>query len=170
MKFLIPEHDGWRAVDGDAPAAADRRLLTAAQWRAVGSAWPAGLSVGLLLDNADDVQQLGFALGRFDTIALQFPRWTDGRAYSQARLLRLRLRWRGELRAQGDVVVDMALQLARTGFDAAVLRAGQDPRDGERALRFFDGLLPPAQPHGAPLSHYQGDVLDPQPLFLKAAA
>lgn len=170
MKFVIAAHDVWRTAIGDAPVAADRRLLTTAQWRAVGAVWPAGLPVGLLLDNADDVQALGFGLESFDTIALQFPKWTDGRAYSQARLLRARLRWRGELRAQGDVVVDMALQLARTGFDTAVLRAGQDPRDAERALGFFDGLLPRTQPHGAPPSFYQGDVLDPQPLFLKAAA
>ena len=161
MNILSITDDAWRRAEGEAPAPADRLLLTPAQWRAVGAQWPADVSVGLLLGNDDNVQALGFALDAFTIIALQFPRWTDGRAYSQARLLRRRLRFAGELRAVGDVVVDMALPLARTGFDVAVLRGGESREAALRALRFFDGLLPSGNPF------YQGDAHEPRPLFAR---
>jgi uncharacterized protein (DUF934 family) len=90
-------------------------------------------------------------------IALQFPKWTDGRAYSQARLLRARLRFAGEVRASGDVLVDMMPLLQRSGFDAAHLRADQDHATAQRALRFFER------------GHYQGDVLQSRPLFARGA-
>lgn len=164
MNILSITEDPWRRAEGTAPAPADRLVLTPAQWREVGAAWPADLPVGLVLGNDDEVQELGFSLAPFATIALQFPRWTDGRAYSQARLLRRRLRYAGEIRAVGDVVVDMALPLARTGFDAAVLRGGESRDAALRALRFFDGLLPAGNPF------YQGDAHEPRPLFARGYA
>jgi uncharacterized protein (DUF934 family) len=69
---------------------------------------------------------------------LQFPKWTDGRAYSQAVLLRGRVRYSGEIRASGDVVADMVPLLARCGFDAVQLRADQRLETAQRVL----GLLP----------------------------
>ena len=92
----------------------------------------------LLLANTDDV------LGRADDIraaravVLQFPKWTDGRAYSQAVLLRGRLRYGGEIRATGEVLVDMAPLLQRCGFDAVQLRADQKLESAQRTL----GLIP----------------------------
>lgn len=160
MKCISRDTDAWAPTDS--PRIAEGLLLTPAQWRELAVQWPAGLPVGLLLDNDVDVQALDLPLARFATIALRFPKWTDGRAYSQARLLRRRLRWHGELRAEGDVVVDMALQLSRTGFDVARLRPGQDPAVASRALGFFQGLL-----QG---SFYQGDVREPRPLFLRGQA
>jgi uncharacterized protein (DUF934 family) len=85
---------------------------------------------------------------------LQFPKWVDGRAYSQAHLLRKRYRFAGEVRATGEVLVDMLPLMKRTGFDAAVLRGDQSLDVAERALRFFPG-------------HYQGDVTEPRPLFAR---
>jgi len=73
---------------------------------------------------------------------LQFPKWVDGRAYTQARLLRRRYRFAGEVRAIGDVLVDMVLLLQRTGFDAAVLRRDQSLDAADRALMFFPRPLP----------------------------
>jgi uncharacterized protein (DUF934 family) len=96
-------------------------------------------------------------LARWRLIALQFPQWTDGRAYSQARLLRARLRFAGELRAVGEVLVDMLPLLQRSGFDAAQLRADQSPASARQALHFFD-------------AHYQGDVHDSRPVFARRAA
>ena len=84
--------------------------------------------------NDVDVRELVPYLPRLRRIALQFPKWTDGRAYSQARLLRVRHRYAGELRAIGDVIPDMAAQLHRTGFDAAVLRAGESVDVARRML------------------------------------
>ncbi len=104
--------------------------------------------------NTDDVQAL--AEGRegglhgVPAIALSFPKWTDGRAYSQAVLLRQRLGFAGELLATGDVLVDMLPLLQRCGFSAVQLRADQQQAHAERALGFFA-----SGPGGVPL-HYQG--------------
>ena len=78
--------------------------------------WPAGLAVGVSLANTVDIETLAGDLPRFGLVVLHFPKWVDGRAYTQARLLRARYRFRGEVRATGDVLVDMVPLLARTGF------------------------------------------------------
>ncbi|MEN9417466.1 MAG: hypothetical protein RI988_1086 [Pseudomonadota bacterium] len=108
-------------------------------WQAVREAWPADGQAAVRLPNDVDPDILAPDLARLRAVLLQFPKWTDGRAYSQAWLLRARLGWRGEIRATGDVVVDMAPLLRRTGFDAAELRPGQSREAAQRALGFFDG-------------------------------
>ncbi len=110
----------------------------------------------LVLANDTDVESIAGTLGGASSIALDFPKWVDGRAYSQARLLRSRYRFRGEIRATGEVVADMVPLLVRTGFDAVVLRAGEDRSVAERALSFF------------PDGHYQADVGEPLPRFRRA--
>ena len=72
----------------------------------------------LTLANTDDVLQLGARLHGVKLIVLNFPKFTDGRAYSQARLLRERLGYRGELRATGAVFLDQLPFLLRCGFDS----------------------------------------------------
>jgi uncharacterized protein (DUF934 family) len=113
----------------------------------------------VMLSNDAELDALLPLLPGLKVIALRFPKWTDGRAYSQARLLRARHGYRGELRATGDVVVDMLPLLARTGFDAVQLRADQNPAHAERALHLF-----------ADLGHYQGDAQQPLPHFARGAA
>ena len=92
----------------------------------------------LLLSNTDDVLARAQEISRHQTVVLQFPKWTDGRAYSQAVLLRGRLRYAGEVIAFGDVVADMAPLLRRCGFDAAQLRADQRLETAQRALGHLD--------------------------------
>lgn len=111
----------------------------------------------VVLDNSDDVLARAAELQQASTVVLQFPKWTDGRAYSQAVLLRGRLRYAGEIRATGDVLVDMLPLLRRCGFDAVQLRADQKP---ETALRTL-GFIP---------AHYQGDAAGARPLFGRQAA
>jgi len=72
----------------------------------------------LVLANTEDVLQLGSRLDGVKLIVLDFPKFTDGRAYSQARLLRERLGYVGELRATGAVFRDQLPFLLRCGFDA----------------------------------------------------
>jgi uncharacterized protein (DUF934 family) len=93
----------------------------------------------VLWPNTEDVQLHAAALPGIRTIALDFPKWTDGRAYSQAVLLRLRLGYRGELIATGQVLADMLPLLRRCGFSAVQLRADQKIETALRALGFFDG-------------------------------
>jgi uncharacterized protein (DUF934 family) len=109
------------------------------------------------LANDADVETIVDQLPGLSLITLQFPKWTDGRAYSQAHLLRSRYRFAGEIRATGDVLVDMLPLLARTGFDSVQLREGQSVEAAQRALGFFDG-------------HYQGDVSETKPVFARELA
>jgi uncharacterized protein (DUF934 family) len=90
-------------------------------------------------------------------IDLHFPKFTDGRAYSQAFLLRRRLGFKGEIRATGDVLIDQLVSMARTGFDVAVLREGLDASAAQRQFDRFP-------------AYYQGSAVDTQPLFAKAVA
>ncbi len=90
-----------------------------------------------LLDNTDDVLALAEALRTHGTLVLQFPKWTDGRAYSQAVLLRSRVHFKGELIATGEVLADMLPLLRRCGFDAVQLQAGQSEEAARQALGFI---------------------------------
>lgn len=160
MQFITPSQDRWRTVSGDdGPIVTltpqPHRLLSLSQWHAVRAQWPAELPVGVALENDVDVSELAADLPRLSLVTLHFPKWTDGRAYSQARLLRMRHRYAGELRATGDVLVDMLPLLQRTGFDAVQMRADQSREAAERALEFFP-------------AYYQGDVLQHRPLFARS--
>lgn len=75
--------------------------------------WPA-----VSLANTDPVEDLTPHVDRLRLVVLEFPKFSDGRAYSQARLLRGRLGYRGELRATGDVPQDQAAFMLRCGFDS----------------------------------------------------
>lgn len=159
MRFIDPHKDQWHALGGeDGPAACinpvPHLLLSVEQWHAFRAQWPTGMPVGVMLPNDTDVKVIAADLPRLSLVQLSFPKWVDGRAYSQAHTLRARHRFAGELRATGEVLVDMVLLMARTGFDAAVLRADQSLDAAYRALSFFPG-------------HYQGGIDDPLPLFAK---
>ena len=160
MKFIDPQHDPWQTAVGEdraLPSTDTGHLLTLEQWHAVREQWPQDARAGVLVPNDADIESLEPDLPRLTLVALQFPKWVDGRAYSQARLLRSRLRYTGEVRATGEVLVDMLPLLHRTGFDAVQLRADQSLESSQRALRFF-------------AAHYQGDVHEAQPLFARRSA
>jgi len=90
---------------------------------------------GVWLEPGDDPAEVAALPPLPALIAVHFPTFTDGRGYSQARLLRTRYGFTGELRAVGDVLRDQLFELARCGFDAFSLRADQNP---EHALTAFD--------------------------------
>jgi uncharacterized protein (DUF934 family) len=106
---------------------------------------------------ANDTDPRSVSLEGVKRIDLYFPKFTDGRAYSQAFLLRRRLGFKGEIRATGDVLIDQLVAMARTGFDVAVLRDGLDASAAQRQFDRFPAF-------------YQGSAVDTQPLFAKAAA
>jgi uncharacterized protein (DUF934 family) len=74
--------------------------------------------VGVIWPNNRDVDDIVPYLDRLAVVALVFPTFRDGRAYSQARLLRERFLYRGELRATGQVLRDQFVFMLRAGFDA----------------------------------------------------
>ena len=92
----------------------------------------------LVFENSADVLAQAEEIRRHALVVLQFPKWTDGRAYSQAVLLRGRLRYSGEIRATGEVMADMLPLLRRCGFDAVQMRADQKLETAQRALGYFD--------------------------------
>ena len=82
--------------------------------------------VGVIWPNNRDIAELVPYLGRIAAVALVFPTFRDGRAYSQARLLRERYDYRGELRATGQVLRDQFVFMLRAGFDAFEVRKDAD--------------------------------------------
>lgn len=116
--------DQWVWV-GDAEPVPDNApaVVTFGRWREE----RAGLSrrhaaLGIQLAGADDVAGIADDVARFGLIALEFPSFTDGRAYSSARLLRERYGFTGELRAVGNVLRDQFAFMQRCGFDAFEVR------------------------------------------------
>lgn len=106
--------------------------------------------------NLDELAASG-AFEGVERIELQFPKFTDGRAYSQALLLRRRYKFAGDIRATGDVLIDQLVHMHRSGFTSAVLAEGVDASAAQRQFERFAAF-------------YQGDVLDPRPLFAREAA
>ena len=115
---------------------------------------PATGENGILL-LANDVNPLDSDLAGIKSIGLNFPKFTDGRAFTQAVMLRKRAGFTGEIRATGDVLVDQLQQMARSGFDVAELRADQDLAAGQRQLDRY-------------AEFYQADVVQKAPHFAKA--
>jgi uncharacterized protein (DUF934 family) len=85
-------------------------------------------------------------------IELHFPKFSDGRAFSQAFLLHRRLGFTGQIRATGDVLIDQLLQMQRSGFTQAVLRADQNLAHGQALLAQYPAF-------------YQGDAVHTAPHF-----
>ncbi|MBV2205374.1 MULTISPECIES: DUF934 domain-containing protein [Stutzerimonas stutzeri group] len=93
--------------------------------------------LGIWLDSNEEVEEIADDLEHFQVIALNFPKFTDGRHYSSARLLRERYGYKGEIRAIGDVLRDQLFYMRRCGFDAFAVRADRDPEDALQSLKDF---------------------------------
>lgn len=120
--------------------------LPFAEWQARPE-WPA-----VSLANTDPVEDLAPHVGRLRLIVLEFPRFSDGRASSQARLLRGRLGYRGELRATGGVLQEQVAFMLRCGFDAF---ESEQPGFGEalaRARTLFSVVYQSAEDDQVPAS------------------
>jgi uncharacterized protein (DUF934 family) len=103
------------------------------------------------IEIANDADPRDLALDGVERIDLNFPKFTDGRAFSQAFLLRRRLGFKGEIRATGDVLIDQLVQMQRSGFDVAVLREDQNldfaQAQFDRYKAFYQGDAVAVQPH-----------------------
>ncbi|TPW18715.1 MAG: Oxidoreductase [Halothiobacillaceae bacterium] len=145
--FVAPE------VDSASPPAGDI-VVTLSQWQR----WREPLlarragALGVRLLGSDDLQPIVADLHHFALIALEFPTFRDGRAYSSARLLRDRYGYTGELRAIGDVLRDQLYYMSRVGFNAFALRADQDIH---HALQAFAEIS----------VRYQASHDEPRPLY-----
>ena len=115
---------------------------------------PAADAQASTLALANDTDAQAVALDGLSQIVLNFPKFSDGRAFSQAYVLRRR-GFAGDIQAQGDVLIDQLLQMQRSGFSSAVLRADQDAAHGQKLLGHYS-------------SFYQGDAIG-APRFQQAA-
>lgn len=119
------EPDAWTFVDdGVAPSDGGPVIVSFARFLAehevlLSSNHP----VGVRLANADDPGALAPWLDRLELVELSFPKYTDGRAFSQAQLLRRRYEYKGEVRATGQILRDQLRLMIRSGFDAIVFDA-----------------------------------------------
>jgi uncharacterized protein (DUF934 family) len=150
--------DDWVYADKDCAPSGGRTVLPLADFLAARTAGVAdAASLGVKLVPADDVESLAPCLADLPLVAVEFPSSGEGRGYTQARLLRDRLGYRGELRAIGAVRVDQIWFLARCGFDVFDLAAGEDSATAIAQLDRFsvvyqpgpDGLTQPRRRYGA---------------------
>jgi uncharacterized protein (DUF934 family) len=139
--------DSWRYL-GEEVAPGDPLIVPLAELRAERERWWNWTGrLGARLKPSDRVEDLTADLPRLDLVAVEFPNPGDGRGYSQARLLRERLRFRGELRAVGSGVrQDQAFLLARCGFDCLEPAAGANLEAVRAARSRYDVAYQPGAP------------------------
>ena len=139
-------HDPWTPVTDEAPLPeADAVLLSLERWQAERTALSGSnrpLGIGLRSDQPPAL--LEGDIERFALVALEFPKFTDGRAYSYARLLRERYGFTGELRAVGNVLRDQLQFMQRCGFDAFEVASDGDPEAWAEALTEITVVYQPA--------------------------
>lgn len=108
--------------------------------------------IGVLLDPEDDPEILAEWIDQIPLIALQFHTFRDGRAYSQAFLLRARMGFKGDLRAVGEVLRDQLVHMRHCGFTSFAVRKDKSAADALKGLTGFDMI-------------YSRSVTTPEPLF-----
>jgi uncharacterized protein (DUF934 family) len=127
-------------------------IVPLALWQSEHAALAARDDVGVWLKPSDDPDALAGDAAHLPLIAIDFPKFVDGRGYSSARLLRDKHRFGGELRAIGDVLRDQLYYLRQCGFDAFAVRADRNPADAVGGLDDFS-------------DNYQSTFARPVPLF-----
>jgi uncharacterized protein (DUF934 family) len=153
--------DDWQVLrpSAEAPLGAlpeGRVLVPLATWLDRHAELLARGNAGVWLAGTDDPATLAPWLQQLEVVAVDFPKFTDGRGYSVAYLLRSRFGYRGELRAIGDVLPDQLFYMHRTGFDAYAVRADKDIGKALRALKPFTDA-------------YQGSWDNPVPAYRRHA-
>ncbi|HQR11679.1 MAG TPA: DUF934 domain-containing protein [Casimicrobiaceae bacterium] len=133
--------DSWTLVrDAEATLPSSPVIVPLATWLTKREELRKRTDVGVWLAPADDPSLLAGDAATLPIIAVDFPKFADGRGYSIGRLLRDRFFFKGELRAVGDVARDQLYYLHQVGFNTFLLRDGKDARDALASLRdFSDG-------------------------------
>lgn len=141
--------DAWklvRLVEGDTPESVKLPvgplLVPTSVWRVrraelIRREYEHGWPLGVWLNTEEGPEAIAADLDDFSVVAIEFSKFTDGRGYSTARLLRTRYAYGGELRALGDVLRDQLFYLARVGFDAFAIRADRNAEAAKAGLADF---------------------------------
>jgi uncharacterized protein (DUF934 family) len=125
-------------------------------WQAQRESLQSRSDLGVWLNSDERAEELQNDTEKFSVIAVNFPKFADGRGYSIAHHLRERLGYRGELRAIGDVLRDQLFYMQRVGFDAFEPRADKDINETLKGLSDFSLT-------------YQASSDEAQPLFRRVA-
>ena len=132
IKNGVAASDSWQILElaeGESPEAVALPdgdvIFPLAVWQARKDEIVSRPTIGLLLQPADRVEDVAGDLASFNLIAVNFPKFVDGRGYSTAALLRQRYGYTGELRAVGDVLHDQLFFMRRVGFDSYALKDGK---------------------------------------------
>lgn len=126
-------------------------LIPADLWLANRQQYAGKDTIGVWLESHDEPGMLADAMDELTIIAIKFPKFTDGRGYSSARLLKERYGYKGELRAVGDVLLDQLQFMKRCGFDSYALRADKDIKLAAHCLNFFSQAYQAATDTDEPL-------------------
>jgi uncharacterized protein (DUF934 family) len=131
--------DPWvQLPDDGALPASGAVIVSLERWRVEhGALCGRGEPVGVRLVSHQPARELAEDLPRLSLIALEFPTFKDGRAYSTARLLRERYGYKGELRAVGNVLRDQFHFMARCGFDAFEVATEEEAAAWQKAMNEF---------------------------------
>jgi uncharacterized protein (DUF934 family) len=151
---VIVDDDWSYAAEAEGGAAASL-ILTLTQWQSDRDGWTArGARLGVVLMPADRVERLAADLPLFSLIACNFSGPSEGRGYSQARILRERWKFSGELRATGFVRRDQLFFMARSGFNSFEL-PDADLAAARSALSTFSNAYQPSNDAGLPFKLQQ---------------
>lgn len=144
--------DPWVWVDDASPLPASGAIVVSlARWKAERELLLARREpLGVRLASHETASELAEHLPRLSLIALEFPTFKDGRAYSTARLLRERYGYKGELRAIGNVLRDQFMFMARCGFDSYHVETEQEAAAWQKAINEFSVWYQPAADHRVP--------------------
>lgn len=157
IKLTGPRQADWAndrftvVADEDQALPAGGVILSLARFQAEGDALLSeGREVGVVLQSDEAVEDLAYDLPRLAVVALSFPKFRDGRAFTSARLLRERFNYGGEVRAVGDVLQELAQFMVRCGFDAFEPADGTTPDEWVKAAFRFRHVYQRAADHRAP--------------------
>lgn len=135
---MVLANDPFTHVDDEEALPPGDVILSLARFQTEGEGLLSdGRSVGVRLTTDEEVEALAYDLPRISVVALKFPKFLDGRHYSNARILRERFKFPRELRACGDVLREQAGFMLRCGFDAFEPADGSTPEQWERATRRY---------------------------------
>ena len=150
--------DLWQPVDDDGELPVGLVVVPLARFERQRAMLLARRGLGVRLRNTDPVDALLPDLPRLDLIVLEFPKFTDGRAYTQARILRERHGYRGRLRATGQVLVDQYLLMRRCGFDSFEIAQPLAVDAWRRAERRFSAFYQPTGDGRPPIAALRGNL------------
>jgi len=135
---MVLANDAYTQVADDEALPPGDVIISLARFQAEGERLLGeGRSVGVRLESGEEVEALAYDLPRIALVALAFPKFRDGRHYSNARVLRERYGFKGEVRAVGDVLREQAGFMVRCGLDAFEPADGSTPDQWERVTRRF---------------------------------